>query len=70
MAKSVAGETTSVVFFSIQGEFWGSVYLKIDEAVLQPAGASLVEKVDVFNEQAEERDDDLEDSRERRKREI
>lgn len=30
-------------------------------AVRQPAGTALVQEVDVFNEQAEERDDDLED---------
>lgn len=34
-------------------------------AVGQPAGASLVEKIDVFNEQAEERDDDLKDNKRR-----
>lgn len=30
-------------------------------AVGQPAGAALVQEVDVFNEQTEERDDDLQD---------
>lgn len=34
--------------------------------ILQPVGTSLVEEVDVFNEQAEERDDDLQDSRKRK----
>lgn len=34
-------------------------------AVGQPAGTALVQEVDVFNEQAEERDDDLQDKEER-----
>lgn len=40
-------------------EISNSVYLKVDVAVLQPVGTSLVEEVDVFYEQAEERDDNL-----------
>lgn len=40
-------------------EISDSVYLKVDVAVLQPVGTSLVEEVDVFYEQAEERDDNL-----------
>lgn len=34
-------------------------------AIRQPAGTALVQEVDVFNEQAEERDDDLEDKQDR-----
>lgn len=48
------------------GEFKSSVYLKVDVATLQPVGTSFVEEVDVFNEQAEERDDNLQDSRKRK----
>lgn len=36
-----------------------SADLKVDVAVGQPAGAALVQEVDIFNEQTEERDDDL-----------
>lgn len=39
--------------------------LKVDVAVRQPASTALVQEVDVFNEQAEERDDDLEDKQDR-----
>lgn len=42
-------------------------YLKVDVPVLQPVGTSLVEEVDVFNEQAKERDDNLQDNRKRKK---
>ena len=43
-----------------------SVYLKIDLSALQPVGTSLVEEVEVFYEQAEERDDNLQDNRKRK----
>lgn len=35
-------------------------------AVLQPVGTSLIEEVDVFYEQAEERDDNLQGNRNRK----
>lgn len=47
-------------------EISNSVYLKVDVAVLQPVGTSLVEEVDVFYEQAEERDDNLQGNRNRK----
>lgn len=31
--------------------------------ILQPVGTALVQEVDIFDEQAEERDDDLQDER-------
>lgn len=34
-------------------------------AVGQPTGAALVQEVDIFNEQTEERDDDLQDKQKR-----
>lgn len=50
---------------------WGTkivlIYLKVDVAVLQPVDASLVEEVNIFDEQTEERDDNLQDNP-RRKR--
>lgn len=33
--------------------------LKVDVSIGQPGGAALVQEVDVFNEEAEERDHDL-----------
>lgn len=47
-------------------EISNSVYLKVDVAVLQPVGTSLIEEVDVFYEQAEERDDNLQGNRNRK----
>lgn len=41
--------------------FW--FYLKVDGAVGQPAGTPLIEEEDVFDEEAEERDDDLKTDR-------
>lgn len=35
-------------------------------AILQPVGTSLVEEVDVFYEQAEERDDNLQENQKRK----
>lgn len=34
-------------------------------AIGQPAGTALVQEVDIFNEQTEERDDDLQDKQKR-----
>ena len=36
-----------------------SADLKVDVTVRQPAGAALIQEVDIFNEQTEERDDNL-----------
>lgn len=49
------------------GEFKNPVYLEVDASVLQPVGAALVQEVDVFDEQAEERDDDLRERKRRQK---
>lgn len=39
-----------------------SVYLEVDLAVFQPVHAALVEEVEVFDEEAEEGDDNLQGS--------
>lgn len=43
--------------------FLNSAYLEVDVSVLQPVGTSLIEEVDVFYQQAEERDDNLQNNR-------
>lgn len=37
----------------------GKNYLKIDLSVREPVGTSFIEEVDVFNQEAEERDNNL-----------
>ncbi len=51
---------------NLHGGIHNSVYLKVDVPILQPVGTALVEEVDVFDEQAEERDDNLQDNRKRK----
>lgn len=59
-------DTESPVRGISRWEISNSVYLKVDVAVLQPVGTSLIEEVEVFYEQAEERDDNLQGNRNRK----
>lgn len=54
------------MIFSRGGKIPGSVYLEVDLPVFQPVHTALVEEVEVFDEEAEEGDDNLQGNRGRK----
>lgn len=66
-SNSVAMCSKYCDIFWHEGKTWHNLpYLKVDVSVRQPVGTALIEEVDVFYEQAEERDDNLQDNRKRK----